>query len=109
MGVKVEMGGVPIKLARVSTNAALGAYASTQAARLMEPFVPMDTGALSESTGSSQPWQVTYDTPYARRQYYLGYFANFNREKHPAAMSHWDKGPDWQELGDLLTEKLRSM
>lgn len=108
MGVKVDMSGVPIKLARVSTNAALGAYASTQAARLMEPFVPMDTGALIESAGTSTPWIVTYDTPYARRQYY-GVNHDFNHEKHPKARARWDEGPDWQELGDLLTEKLRSM
>lgn len=108
MGAKAEMGGAVAKLRAIATDRQLGAYASEQAARLMEPFVPMDTGALAASAGKSQPWVVTYDTPYARRQYYGDGF-NFSREKHPAAKARWDEGPDWQELGDLLTAKLRSM
>lgn len=109
MGVKkVDMGGVPSKLNRIKTDRELGAFATTQAVRLMDPFVPMDTGALAASTGGSQPWQVTYDTPYARRQYY-GVGHRFSHEKHPAAKAMWKEGPDWQELGDLLTLKIRSM
>lgn len=108
MAAKVEMGGAVTKLVNISTNRQLGLYAAEQAARLMGPFVPMDTGALEASAGKSQPWVVTYDTPYARRQYY-GVNFNFVKQKHPNAKARWDEGPDWQELGNLLTEKARTL
>jgi hypothetical protein len=37
--------------------------------RQMDPYVPMDTGVLKNSAAESDH-AVTYNTPYARRQYY---------------------------------------
>ena len=105
---KIDMSGVGRKLNLIATHRQLGVYAAEQAARLMEPFVPMDTGALAASAGKSQPWVVTYDTPYAKAQYY-GFDHNFSKEKHPSAKAKWDEGPDWQDLGDLLTAKARTL
>lgn len=108
MAVRVDMSGVGRKLDRISTDRQLGVFAAEQAARLMDPFVPKDSGALVASARTDEPYKVTYDTPYARRQYY-GVDHNFQKQKHPKAKAKWDEGPDWQELGDLLTEKARTM
>lgn len=45
-----------------------------ECARLMDPYVPFDTGTLKTSVvlaSSFGSGQLVYDTPYARAQYYL--------------------------------------
>lgn len=60
-----------------------------------DPFVPFRDGILSKSPtlatklGSGQ---VVYNTPYARRQYYVLSYKH-NRDKHPQASAQWfEKG-----------------
>lgn len=107
--VKVDMSKVPQKLDQITTNEQLGLYASTQAARMMEKYVPKASGTLAGSPAKfEEPWKVIYDTPYARRLYH-GKGFKFSKQEHPAAKAYWDKGPRWASLAKLLTEKLRSM
>ncbi|MGN0706765.1 MAG: minor capsid protein [Faecalibacterium sp.] len=45
-----------------------------EVARRMEPYVPFDTGMLKSSVVSASDFdsgELVYNTPYARRQYYL--------------------------------------
>lgn len=47
---------------------------SQQAARLIDPYVPFDTGMLKNSVNTASDFKggiLVYNTPYARRQYYL--------------------------------------
>ncbi|MBQ9784289.1 MAG: hypothetical protein IJW29_02190 [Clostridia bacterium] len=106
--VKIDMSKVSQKLDQITTNDQLGVFAAEQGARIMEKYVPMDSGQLIASARTDEPWKVTYDTPYARRLYH-GKGFNFSKEKHPAAKAYWDKGPRWATLAKLITEKLRSM
>lgn len=45
-----------------------------EAARLIDPYVPFDTGTLKNSVNLASRYDeglLVYNTPYARRQYYL--------------------------------------
>lgn len=45
-----------------------------EAARLIDPYVPFDTGTLKNSVNLASKYDeglLVYNTPYARRQYYL--------------------------------------
>ena len=55
----------------------------------MAPYVPMDTGALVQTTIVTRN-SITYGVPYAKKMY-NGDDLNFSREKHPLATSQWDK------------------
>lgn len=59
---------------------------SQQAARLIDPYVPFDTGTLKNSVDLASKYDeglLVYNTPYARKQYYL----------HPAGTDlHGDTG-----------------
>ena len=103
MAVRVNVSGVPKKVRAICENPALGLAASSEAARLMDKFVPMRTGALASSVDSTKPWEVSYTMPYAKRLYYGDGFS-FSKEKHPNARSRWDKGMDKAALAKKLTE-----
>lgn len=68
-------------------------FAAESAARYMNPFVPMQTGVLSQTyeTGCDELGGfVRYTQPYAHKQFNGDSF-NFSKEQHPLATSHWDK------------------
>ena len=47
---------------------------SQEAARLIDSYVPLDTGMLKNSVNTASKYDeglLVYNTPYARRQYYL--------------------------------------
>lgn len=56
-------------------------------AEIVNPWVPYDTGNLSKDiTVTAQG--VTYNAPYAAKQYYGDEFVH-NKDHHPLATSHW--------------------
>jgi hypothetical protein len=60
--------------------------------RLAQQYVPMLTGDLYKSAFRSpfEKGEIVYDTPYAKRIYYLpNETTNWTRDHHPQAMSHW--------------------
>ena len=77
----------------LGVNQKLNLFMAQECMRLMNPFVPMDTGVLSqtvETKADSERGIVHYTVPYAHRQY-NGTSFNFSEEKHPLATHHWDK------------------
>lgn len=74
-------------------NKAFNIYQAQALERYMNPFVPMQTGILSQTTSisaDSLAGYVTYSSIYAHYQY-NGTGFNFSTEQHPLATSHWDK------------------
>ena len=68
-------------------------FAAGEARRLMNDFVPMNTGKLAESAEDivdGNVGRVVYSQPYAAFCYY-GEGRSFSREKHPKASAFWDK------------------
>lgn len=57
-------------------------------AEIINPYVPYDTGNLSQDITVSAEG-VTYHADYAAKQYYGEEF-HHNKEHHPLASAHWD-------------------
>lgn len=107
--VKADMSGVPAKVKRIKSNQGLGSELAMAAANGMNKFVPMRSGALASSV-RTEPFKVTYNTPYARRMF-NGEGFSFSTDQHPLARAQWhqgyiDAGGD-KELGKTGTEYLR--
>jgi hypothetical protein len=94
-----------IKDSGINDNAAL--FAAKEARKLMNDYVPMKTGALSNTAqiyaGNSRG-VVVYNQPYAKFCYY-GEKQKFNRDKHEKASAFWDKAMMSANKG-VLTERV---
>ena len=68
-------------------------FAATTWARLINPFVPMDTGFLANDSVSirarGKTGLIHYKAPYAVFNYY-GEGKNFSTSKHSLASARWD-------------------
>ena len=76
---------------RIDQDATL--FLANEAYRLMDKFVPMETGQLAgnvdlEAKGNKAT--IRYRSPYAHRLFY-GEGFNFSKEKHTHATARWDK------------------
>lgn len=85
--VKADMGGAAAKVSRICSRKDVGTFAATEAARLMQPYVPERTGVLMNARVS--PFIVRYNTPYARYQYEG---RNIRHRTKAGSISHWDRG-----------------
>lgn len=78
-------------------------------AQMCDPYVPFLEGALAGSgIANITEDGVTYNTPYARYQYYLHDMSadlagvtNRTREYHPLATSYWDRAMVLQKSDEL--------
>lgn len=78
-------------------------FMASEARRLMNPYVPMDTGTLADTVDvytEGGKGVVHYRAPYAQRQY-NGDGNNFSKEKHPKATAQWDKAMQSERGADL--------
>lgn len=98
----IDVSGAVRSVRELKADRSLGLFAASEAARLMQPYVPEREGVLKGATSRSRPWVVVYDTPYARAQYYRGDY----RHTKPTAMSHWDKGLDKAALAAAIQARI---
>lgn len=93
MNIRIELEKVDVNPGRISRkimgNTRFWTYAATQWHRLYTPYVPMDTGTMT-NTVSITPGQIEHTAPYAHYQY-NGTRFNFRRDRHPKACAEWDK------------------
>jgi len=90
-----------IKKAGINNRTAL--FAAGEARRLMNDFVPMNTGALCDKTRvftENGRGCIIYTQPYAAFCYY-GDKKNFSRDKHEKASAYWDKAMLTARKGEL--------
>lgn len=69
--------------------------------RLTTPYVPRLSGTLSKDSVTESVNSITYNTPYARRQYYEN--QGKNRRFHPLAGSHWTERM-WADRGKEIVK-----
>ena len=62
---------------------------NNELARIIDPWVPFLEGPLSQ-TLTITPNGITYEQPYATRQYY-GVNFNHTKDYHPLASAKWDE------------------
>lgn len=74
-------------------------YTANRAFQRMQKYVPFDTGALS-TTVTIKPGSVTYEVPYAHRQYVS------NKGKRLRG-KYWDKKM-WTNEGKMLTQEVQN-
>lgn len=108
--ISVDVSGVPAKVGSIKSDRGVGLHAASEAAMLMDKYVPMRTGALASSADTSRPFFVTYGMPYAD-YVYEGSHMRFSKEHHPAAMAHWERpiSNDPSELAASITDYIRRM
>ena len=105
-----------------------GMYAAQEWRRLIEPYVPFETGTLRQSV-TVEPWEFTYNAPYAHYMYegevygpnypisqngvQVGFFSTPNRlksktgkrlkYKNPQASAKWDEAAAPTQLPKLVS------
>ena len=85
-------------------------------AEYCDPYVPMDTGRLSESgLSGATPDGVVYNVPYATKQY-VGVDIVHKLEHHPRATAFWDEvmmqecGEEfYQVVQDILLRRAKEL
>jgi hypothetical protein len=88
--VTVDVSGVVRDINNVINDEYTRTLIHAHLAQIVYPYVPYDTGYLSEDSVEIEPDGVVYTADYAWRQYYGTEF-NHKRDVHPLATAFWDK------------------
>lgn len=110
ISVKTDLRGVPKKVKKIASDDRVGMFVASESARLMGPYVPMDTGMLYQQV-VLEPFEVTYTQPYAEA-IYNGEGYDFSKEKHPLATAKWDQAmisAKGIELANSITEYIKRL
>lgn len=97
--VKVDKTGIAPKLASIASDSGLGTFAAEEMGKGMNPYVPMETGVLSQFY-ATKPFHVLYLAAYSTRLYH-GEGMNISQEMHPLATAKWDKAYIADKKGQL--------
>ena len=98
--MKVDMSDAVSSIKRIRTDRAFGLFLAQEAMKGMDAYVPFRDGALSKSA-KAEPFEVTYDTPYAKKVY-EGQNMTISQERHPKATSRWDEHYDRAHHDELV-------
>ena len=104
--VSVDDAALQAKLQSLIDDEGVKTEVNQEFARLINPYVPMDTGKLSQDI-SVDANGVTYHAEYAAKNYY-GDEIRHRTDKHPLATAHWDEVAMQTEM-DTLTAKAREI
>lgn len=117
---------------RILGNNKVGLFTAETCARYMVPYVPMESGTLSQNY-TTEPWKVIYNQPYAHYQYTgqaygpsfpisqggatVGFFSKpgekkhptgkplkYSKGQHPLATSKWDVAMKNAKIGQVANE-----
>jgi len=88
--VDVDMDGITKRIEDVIHDEAVMTEVHEAYADVLNPYVPYDTGYLSQDSVEVSAEGVTYTADYAWKQYY-GTEYNHKKEVHPLATAMWDK------------------
>jgi hypothetical protein len=131
--MKIDMSGIKNRLRNIPDDDVLMTEIYNIYAKMMNPYVPMDEGVLSQSARVSSDG-VTYPGPYAHYQYIglvygpnipiiengeiVGWFSpprqtkhptgeelKYSTEKHPLASKEWNKAM-MRDKGDAFTKEV---
>lgn len=135
MRVELDFSGLDKKIDAILNSSDTKLEMNNAFARYMDPYVPMDSGALAGSgMANVTPEYVEYNTPYAHYQYegivygpnipitqngvIVGFYSipnqpktptgaeiQYSTEKHPLATHHWDQAM-MENRGEEFTAEL---
>lgn len=89
--VSLDMSGVAKKIDNICTNREVGLFLATTCARYMDQYLPFRSGTLAKQVVTNIPFQVTYETDYAKRVYKAEGITIHTENGHPNATDHWDQ------------------
>ena len=112
--VKVDLDGVVSKVDDVIHDEDTMLLVHARFAQIIDPYVPYDTGYLSQDSVEIEADGVVYTADYAWKQYYGEDFKH-KTEVHPLATAFWDKvamethfDEFAEEVREILVRRLRS-
>lgn len=105
--VSVDMSGIEQKLEDIVQDTDFMTLVHAYYAKILNPYVPYDTGYLSGESVEISADGVTYTADYAWKQYYGTEF-NHKRDVHPLATALWDKVA-MQTEQDLFAEQVKEI
>lgn len=76
-------------ISKVKYNQELGTHAAETWRKLVEPYVPYNTGRLCNDV-TIRPYTIIYNAPYAGKVY-NNLKMNFRKDKHPLATARWNE------------------
>ena len=88
--VDVDMDGITKRIEDIIHDEGVMTEVHEAYAEVLNPYVPYDTGYLSQDSVEVSAEGVTYTADYAWKQYY-GTEYNHKKEVHPLATAMWDK------------------
>ena len=88
--VKVNLDGVINDIENVINDESTMTLIHARFAQILDPYVPYDTGYLSQDSVEIEAYGVVYTADYAWKQYYGEDFKH-KTEVHPLATAFWDK------------------
>ena len=74
---------------KVKYNEKMGTHAAETWRKLIEPYVPYNTGRLCNDV-TIKPYIIQYNAPYAGKVY-NDLKMNFRKDKHPLATARWSE------------------
>lgn len=112
--VTVNIDAIKSKIESVINDSAVMTEVHQTFAGIIDPWIPFDTGNMSQEEISISAECVTYYAEYARKQYYGTEF-NHTRTHHPLATAYWDKVAMQtekehlaQEVHDIIVRRLNN-
>lgn len=88
--VTVDVSGIVSEINNVVNDDYTKTLIHARLAQIVDPYVPYDTGYLSQDSVEIDETGVIYTADYAWRQYYGTEFRH-KTEVHPLATAFWDK------------------
>ena len=110
MKITLQLGGVPKKINKIAHNEKVGIFLATTCARYMDQYVPYRKGALAGSVKTDVPFEVSYNTPYARRIFY-GEGITIHGDEHPDATKKWHENlePHKKQIASETTNYIKRL
>ena len=93
VNAEMNQGAVFDKINAVTHNVGTMIDISRKVVEVIDPYVPYDTGNLSNSATfvhTLEGTSIVYEAPYASKVYH-GVDIAFHKDKHPLATAYWDK------------------
>lgn len=84
-----------------------GWFAAKEWKRLVDDYVPMDTGQLAEFNIRYHPWEIEYYAPYAAAVYDRKKAVKFNTKFHKKACRQWDKAAIREKKDKILNDSMQ--
>ena len=88
--VNVDLTGITHTLQGIINDPDTMLLVHARYAQILDPYVPYDTGFLSQGSMEIESYGVVYTAEYAWKQYYTTTF-HHKTDIHPLATAYWDK------------------